>query len=130
MLAKGLPWLVLERDGAVARLRLRRTVPAAAGLPLLPRGFDLPRADSAGQGFGRLLLAELLARCEAGGARQMLAVIGDSANAGSIGVHRALGFAPAGTITLGGWKFDRWLDVVLMQKTPGRGRRDRAGPAA
>ena len=55
-------------------------------------------ADATGRGFGRLLLAELLARCEAAGARQMLAVIGDSANAGSIGVHRALGFGHVGTI--------------------------------
>jgi L-amino acid N-acyltransferase YncA len=77
--------------------------------------------DSMGRGFGRLLLAELLARCEAAGARQMLAVIGDSANAGSIGVHRALGFAPVGTIAAAGWKFDRWLDVVVMQRGLGAG---------
>ena len=83
--------------------------------------------DSAGRGFGRLLLAELLARCEALGARQMLAVIGDSANAASIGVHRALGFRPAGTLRAAGWKFDRWLDVVLMQRPLGRGD---AAPAA
>jgi phosphinothricin acetyltransferase len=48
-------------------------------------------------------------------------VIGDSANAGSIGVHRALGFEPAGVITACGWKFDRWLDIVLMQKPLGAG---------
>jgi phosphinothricin acetyltransferase len=67
------------------------------------------------------LLAELLARCEAAGARQMLAVIGDSANAGSVGVHRALGFEPIGTMRAAGWKFERWLDVVLMQKRLGAG---------
>ena len=71
--------------------------------------------------IGRLLLAELLARCEASGARQMLAVIGDAANAGSIGVHRSLGFSHAGTIHAAGRKFDRWLDVVLMQKSLGPG---------
>ena len=74
-----------------------------------------------GQGVGRVLLAELLAQCEARGARQMLAVIGDSANAGSIGVHRACGFEPAGMLKAAGWKFDRWLDVVLMQKSLGAG---------
>ena len=85
-------------------------------------------ADSAGRGFGRLLLAELLARCEAAGARQMLAVIGDSANAGSIGVHRALGFAPRRhDRSAAGWKFDRWLDVVVMQTAPRAGRRHGAG---
>ena len=79
-------------------------------------------AESArGQGIGRLLLAELLARCEAAGARQMLAVIGDSANAGSIGVHAALGFAHSGVLKASGWKFDRWLDVVLMQRALGSG---------
>ena len=129
VLAKGLPWLVLERAGAVAGY-------AYAG-PFRPRPayrFCLEDSvylapESVGRGFGRLLLAELLARCEAGGARQMLAVIGDSANAASIGVHRALGFVPAGTIRSAGWKFDRWLDVVLMQKALGPGDAT-AGPAA
>ena len=74
-----------------------------------------------GQGLGRLLLAELLGRCEAAGGRQMLAVIGDSANAASIGVHRALGFQPVGTMRSAGWKFERWLDVVLMQRRLGPG---------
>ena len=73
------------------------------------------------QGVGRALLAELIARCEAWGARQMFAVIGDSANAASIGLHRALGFADVGTMRAAGWKFDRWLDVVIMQRTLGDG---------
>ena len=80
-----------------------------------------------GQGIGRLLLAELLSQCEACGARQMLAVIGDSANAASIGVHRALGFEDSGVLKSVGWKFDRWLDVVVMQRSLGRG--DSAPPA-
>ena len=50
-----------------------------------------------------------------------MAVIGDSANAGSIGVHKALGFEPVGVVQSCGWKFDRWLDIVLMQKTLGAG---------
>ena len=74
-----------------------------------------------GQGIGRLLLAELIARCERAGARQMLAVIGDSQNHGSIGVHRALGFEPAGLLKSSGWKFGRWLDVVMMQRQLGHG---------
>ncbi len=73
------------------------------------------------RGIGRLLLAELMARCEAAGARQMVAVIGDAANAGSIGVHAALGFVHTGVLKASGWKFDRWLDVVLMQKALGQG---------
>ena len=51
----------------------------------------------------------------------MLAVIGDSANAGSIGVHRRLGFQDVGTMKSAGWKFDRWLDVVVMQRALGVG---------
>ena len=124
VLARGWPWLVLEHAGAVAGY--------AYASPFRPRPayrFCLEDSvylapESVGRGFGRMLLAELVARCEAGGARQMLAVIGDSANAGSIGLHRALGFAPAGTLRAAGWKFDRWLDVVLMQKALGAGDTD------
>ena len=57
----------------------------------------------------------------AAGARQMLAVIGDSAYAGSVGVHRALGFVHTGLLKASGWKFGRWLDVVLMQRALGPG---------
>ena len=77
--------------------------------------------DAQGRGVGKLLLTELMTRCEAAGARQMLAVIGDAANAGSIGVHAALGFAHTGVLKAAGWKFERWLDVVLMQRHLGQG---------
>ena len=66
-------------------------------------------------------LAELIAQCEARGARQMLAVIGDSANRASIGLHRALGFRAVGLLAASGWKFERWLDVVIMQRELGPG---------
>jgi L-amino acid N-acyltransferase YncA len=78
--------------------------------------------EAQGRGIGRLLLAELLARCAALGARQMLAVIGDADNAGSIALHRALGFERTGVLKAAGWKFGRWLDVVLMQRALGLGR--------
>ena len=129
VLAKGLPWLVAEIDGVVAGY-------AYAG-PFRPRpAYRFTVEDSVylapeavGRGVGRLLLAELLARCEAAGARQMLAVIGDSANAASIGLHRALGFEPAGTLRAAGWKFERWLDVVILQKRLGHGADAPASPA-
>lgn len=116
VLGKGLPWLVAERDQAVVgyayanhfRPRLAYRFCLEDSIYLAPQ--------AQGQGVGRLLLAELLAQCEARGARQMLAVIGDSANLGSIAVHRACGFQPAGSFKAAGWKFERWLDVVLMQK--------------
>ncbi len=128
VLSKGLPWLVAERGGTVLgyayanHFRPRR----AYRFCLEDSVYLDPQAT--GQGVGRLLLAELIARCQAQGARQMLAVIGDSANAGSIGVHRALGFEPTGVLKASGWKFDRWLDVVLMQRALGPG--DRAAPEA
>lgn len=121
VLGKGLPWLVAERGGQVLGFAYANHFrPRRAYRFCLEDSIYL--ADQArGQGIGRLLLAELVARCEAAGARQMLAVIGDSANAGSIGVHRALGFEHTGILRSAGWKFGRWLDVVLMQKSLGLG---------
>jgi L-amino acid N-acyltransferase YncA len=124
---KGLPWLVAERAGQVLgyayanHFRPRR----AYRFCLEDSIYLLPELQ--GQGAGRLLLAELMARCEAAGTRQMLAVIGDSANLGSIGVHRALGFEQVGLMKSSGWKFERWLDVVIMQKSLGQG--DATSPA-
>jgi L-amino acid N-acyltransferase YncA len=77
--------------------------------------------DHVGRGLGKALMAEVIAACEAVGVRQMIAVIGDSDNAGSIGLHRALGFVDAGVGRGFGFKFGRWLDVVWMQKTLGHG---------
>jgi L-amino acid N-acyltransferase YncA len=117
----GWPWLVAEADSGV--------IGYAYAQPFRPRrAYRFCLEDSIylaesvrGQGIGRLLLAELIGRCEMLGARQMVAVIGDSGNAGSIGVHRSLGFEHAGVLKNAGWKFDRWLDVVLMQRELGAG---------
>ncbi len=76
--------------------------------------------DAMGRGVGKALLDELIARCASQGLRQMLAVIGDAGNAGSIGVHRACGFEHAGVLRAVGRKFDRWVDVVLMQRALAR----------
>lgn len=121
VLAQGLPWLVAERGASVLGY--------AYAAPFRPRrAYRFCLEDSIyldpqarGLGVGRLLLAELIARCEAGGARQMIAVIGDAANAASIGVHRALGFEMVGTMKSAGWKFDAWRDVVIMQRSLGLG---------
>lgn len=119
--AKGLPWLVLERRGRVEGYAYATTFRPRPAYRFCVEDSLYLAPDAAGLGYGRLLLAELLARCEAAGARQMLAVIGDSRNAGSIGVHRSLGFGHVGTIKAAGRKFDRWLDVVIMQKSLGFG---------
>ncbi len=121
VLSKGLPWLVAERGGMVLGYAYANHFRPRRAYRFCLEDSVYLAADAKGQGLGRLLLAELLARCEAAGARQMLAVIGDSANLGSIGVHRTLGFEPIGVMKAAGWKFERWLDVVLMQKSLGQG---------
>jgi L-amino acid N-acyltransferase YncA len=78
------------------------------------------------QGIGRALLGALLIECESKGFRQVIAVIGDSANLASIGLHEELGFRMAGTLRAVGFKFGRWLDSVMMQRDLGSG--DRAPP--
>ena len=121
VLGRGLPWLVAERDGALLgyayanyfRPRMAYRFCLEDSIYLAP--------EAQGAGVGSLLLGELIARCEAAGARQMVAVIGDSANLGSIGVHRRLGFRDMGVMQAAGWKFDRWLDVVFMQRELGLG---------
>ncbi len=77
--------------------------------------------EAMGQGLGRALLAELSSQAERAGVRKLIAVIGDSNNQGSINVHRSAGFGHVGTLKSCGWKFERWLDVVLMDKALGLG---------
>lgn len=121
ILSKNLPYLVAEQNGEI--------VGFAYGNWFKPRpAYRYSVEDSIylapnlhRQGLGRVLLAELLARCEAAGIRKVMAIVGDSANAGSIGLHRALGFTPAGTIEACGWKFGAWRDIVIMQKILGSG---------
>jgi L-amino acid N-acyltransferase YncA len=79
------------------------------------------REDMTGKGVGGALLAELVRRCEALGYRQIVAVIGDSANAASINLHAAFGFLRVGTLRSVGFKFGRWADSVLMQRPLGSG---------
>jgi phosphinothricin acetyltransferase len=121
VLAKGLPWLVVERAGTVQGYAYANHFRPRRAYRFCVEDSLYLAADAQGQGLGRLLLVELMARCEAAGARQMLAVIGDSANLGSVGVHRTLGFEHIGVMKAAGWKFDRWLDVVVMQKALGPG---------
>lgn len=83
--------------------------------------------DCLGRGVGRRLLTELIGRCTALGFRQMIAIIGDSGNAASIGLHKALGFTPAGRLTSVGFKFGRWVDSVIMQRPLGAGDGDVPG---
>ncbi|WP_407059794.1 GNAT family N-acetyltransferase [Comamonas composti] len=127
VLSKELPYLIAEDDAG----RLLGFAYANWFKPRPAYRFSAEDSvyvlDSArGQGVGRRLLQALVTDCEAAGVRKLLAVIGDSANTGSIGLHRSTGFVPAGTLRSMGWKFGRWLDIVLMEKTLGTG--DRSPP--
>jgi L-amino acid N-acyltransferase YncA len=130
VLSKGLPWLVAERGGAVLGYAYANHFRPRRAYRFCLEDSVYLAADARGQGLGRLLLAELLTRCEAAGARQMLAVIGDSDNLGSVGVHRRLGFEHVGVMKAAGWKFGRWLDVVVMQKSLGLGASSAPADAA
>lgn len=121
VLSRGLPWLVAESDGRVLGYAYANYFRPRMAYRFCLEDSIYLHPDSQGKGVGRLLLAELIARCEAAGARQMLAVIGDSENTGSIGLHSALGFEHTGVLRNSGWKFGRWLDVVLMQRQLGAG---------
>ncbi len=125
--SRGWPWLVAERGGDVLGYAYANDFrPRRAYRFCLENSIYI--ADGArSRGIGRALLAELVTRCEVRGARQMLAVIGDSANIASIALHRGFGFEHCGQLNAAGWKFDRWLDVVLMQKALGLGS---AAPAS
>jgi phosphinothricin acetyltransferase len=127
VLAAGLPYLVAEYEGAVAgysyatsyrprpayRHTIEDSVYVAEGL--------------GGRGIGAALLGNLIARCERGPWRQMLAVIGNSENKGSQVLHARMGFKPVGTLTSVGFKLGRWVDTVLMQRPLGAG--DSSPPA-
>jgi L-amino acid N-acyltransferase YncA len=82
------------------------------------------REDVRGQGVGKALVARLIEDATAHGMRQMIAVIGDSENTGSIGVHASLGFHMVGTLRAIGVKFGQWVDVVSMQRSLGKGDAD------
>jgi L-amino acid N-acyltransferase YncA len=121
VLRQGLPFLVAAQDGAVmgysyaaafrARSAYRYTIEDSVYL-----------ADGlTGRGVGRALLTALIARCEPGPWRQMIAVIGDSGNEASIRLHSRLGFAHVGTLRSVGFKLGRWVDSVLMQRDLGPG---------
>jgi len=117
----GLPYLVAEVDGRVAGYAYASPFRPRAAYRSTVEDSVYVAHDAIGLGIGRALLNELIERCTALGLRQMLAVIGDSQNAASIGAHRACGFSYMGVMTSVGRKFDRWVDVVIMQRPLGSG---------
>ncbi|WP_256366625.1 GNAT family N-acetyltransferase [Ancylobacter sp. TS-1] len=121
VLALGLPYLVAEREGTVVGYAYASTYRPRPAYRFTVEDSVYVAPGCGGKGIGGALLGALIARCEAGPWRQMLAVIGDSDNAGSLALHRRLGFRPAGTLAAVGFKFGRWVDSVLMQRPLGPG---------
>jgi len=121
VLAKGLPYLVAELGGTVAGYAYASPYRTRPAYRYTLEDSVYVREGFAGRGLGRLLLTELIAACAAGGWRQMVAVIGDSGNAASIGLHERLGFRRVGTLQSVGYKFGGWVDSVLMQRELGTG---------
>ena len=129
VLGKGLPYLVTEEAGQVLGFAYCQWFKPRPAYRYSAEDSIYLHPDASGRGLGKLLLAELIRQAEAVGVRKLIAVIGDSANAGSVGVHRACGFQPVGTLANCGWKFGRWLDVVLMDRPLGEGSSTPAEPA-
>jgi L-amino acid N-acyltransferase YncA len=121
VLAKGLPYLVMEDAGQVLGFAYCNWFKPRPAYRFSAEDSIYMAPDTGGKGLGRQLLTELTTQAESVGVRKLIAVIGDSGNAGSIGVHRALGFTQVGVLKSCGWKFERWLDVVLMEKALGAG---------
>ncbi len=121
VLSKGLPWLVVEDGGRVLGYAYCQWFKPRPAYRFSAEDSIYMAASAAGMGLGRQLLTALTQAAQEAGVRKLIAVIGDSANAGSVGVHRSLGFNHVGVLKSCGWKFGKWLDVVLMDKFIGAG---------
>ena len=118
---RGFPWLVAEAQGRVAGYAYANWFRPRSAFRFSCEDSVYVAPDLCARGVGTHLLDALVGRCTAAGARQMLAVIGDSANHGSVRLHARCGFVPVGTMRDVGLKFGRWLDVVIMQRPLGPG---------
>jgi phosphinothricin acetyltransferase len=121
--AAGWAWLVAEQDSGVVGFAYYNQFRDRSAYRYAAEDSIYVREDVRGQGVGKALVEQLLVRATARGFRQMLAVIGDSDNVGSIGLHLSLGFRQVGVLKAAGLKFGRWVDVVFMQKALGKGDR-------
>jgi L-amino acid N-acyltransferase YncA len=121
VLAKGLPYLVAEEGEQLLGFAYCQWFKPRPAYRFSAEDSIYLHPEAGGRGLGRSLLAELAWQAEAAGIRKLIAVIGDSANLSSIGVHRSLGFSTVGVLKACGWKFGKWLDIVLMEKTLGEG---------
>jgi L-amino acid N-acyltransferase YncA len=121
VLARGLPFLVAELEGTVAGYAYAGPYRSRVAYRFSVEDSIYLHPAHTGRGLGRLLLSGLIRECEGGEWRQMIAVIGDSANIASICLHEAFEFHHVGTLKAVGFKLGRWVDTVLMQRPLGSG---------
>lgn len=119
VLAKGLPYLVAVDGSKVLGFAYCNWFKPRPAYRFSAEDSIYLAPAAQGQGLGRVLLNELASQAERSGVRKLIAVIGDSCNFGSVAVHRSVGFRPVGVLKSCGWKFDRWLDIVLMDMALG-----------
>ena len=115
LVQRGFPWIVAEAEGAVVGYAYAGPFRAREAYRFTLEDSVYVHPQFVGRGIGGALLMELIEICRRGGFRQIIAVIGDSSNQGSIRVHQTCGFQHTGVLMNAGLKFDRWLDVVIMQ---------------
>ena len=118
---QGFPYLAVEMGGEVLGYGYCSLYRTRSAYRYTLEDSVYVKQGSHGKGIGKAVLAELIARCAALKYRQIIAVIGDSGNAASIGLHASLGFVRAGNLRSTGFKFGRWVDSVLMQLPLGTG---------
>lgn len=119
--ARGLPYLVAVLDERIAGYAYAAPYRSRPGYRFSVENSVYVARSARGQGVGRLLLDAVIAEATARGMRQMIGIIGDSAHLASIRLHERAGFRHVGTLENVGFKFDRWLDTVIMQRPLGDG---------
>ncbi len=112
---RGLPYFVAEKDNVVVGYAYAALYRTRVAYRFTVEDSVYVHPDHTGEGIGAALLSRVIDACREGGYRQIVAVIGDSENVASIRVHEKLGFQHAGVLRGVGFKFDRWIDTVLMQ---------------
>jgi phosphinothricin acetyltransferase len=118
---QGFPYLVAEERGEILGYGYCSLFRTRSAYRYTIEDSIYVKEGRQGKGVGKAILTELIARCETLNYRQIVAVIGDSANAGSIKLHESLGFVRAGLLRSSGFKFGRWVDSVYMQRALGPG---------
>jgi phosphinothricin acetyltransferase len=121
VLSRKLPYLAAELDGKVVGYGYATLYRPRPGYRFTVEDSVYMAEGMSGKGIGQALLAAIIEHCERGGWRQMVAVVGNSENLGSLRLHEKLGFRRVGVFESVGFKHGRWLDTVLMQRSLGDG---------